>query len=197
MFYKVWHQWAPEGSDQRSILTEVAWHMKNAWEYRATPGNTRFKAGLQLAHKGWKFGGGVVDLADGTGVPSIKGLRALIISGRYDWFERAAALAPGKAATAADAPSAQERAYLSNLCGPHTTLSRIKVDGAEVWMAPDSAGWRVAAVFVDDASASGLKATMQLAAATQGGCLGVLAGALIVAAIALAVAAVSLSPILL
>jgi len=177
MYYKVWHQWAPEGSDQRSILTEIAWHMKNAWEYRATPGNTHFKAGLQLAHKGWKLGGGLVDLADGTGVPSIKGLRALIISGRHDWFERAAALAPGKPATAADAPSESERAYLANLCGAQTTLSRIKVDGAEIWMVSDSAGWRVAAVFVDDAAASGLKATMQLAAATQGGCLGLVAGA--------------------
>jgi len=55
-------------------------------------------------------------------------------------------------------------------------------------VAADPAGRRVATVFVDDASASGLKATMQLAGATQGGCLGILAGALLGIALAAPVA---------
>jgi hypothetical protein len=73
--------------------------------------------------------------------------------------------------TAVDAPSQAARNLLGNLCGITTVLSRIKVQGAEIWMAPDTDGWRVVDVIVDDASAIGLN--VQLAAATRGGCLAV------------------------
>lgn len=169
--YKSWHEWEPDGSDQQSVLKEVARHMQNAWEHRDKPGSTRFKAGHQLAHKGWKFGSGVVDLADGSAVAGIKALRALIIAGRHDWFQRAAEVAPGESVTALDAPTTTERTYLANLCGPGTRLSRIRLDDADIWMLPERAGWRIAAVFVRDFSASGLKQVMQLATATHGGCL--------------------------
>jgi hypothetical protein len=155
--------------------------MANAWVWREDPGSTHFRAGHQLAHKGWKFGSGVVDLADGSAVPGIKALRALIIAGRHEWFERAAALAPGESLTALDAPSGVERTWLSNLCGPTTRLSRIRADGAEIWMVSEPNGWRVAAVFVDDFSTGGLKQVMQLAAATHGGCLLTTSAAVILA----------------
>lgn len=92
---KSWHEWEPDGPDQGSVLREIARHMKNGWEHRDNPGSTAFKAGHRLAYRGWKFGSGVVDLADASGVSGIKALRVLIIAGRYDWFERAAAMAPG------------------------------------------------------------------------------------------------------
>lgn len=168
---KSWHGWEPDGPDQRSVLREIARHMKNGWEHRGNPGSTAFKAAHQLAHKGWKFGSGIVDLADGSGVPGIKALRALIIAGRYDWFERAAALAPGDRVTAADAPTSVERDYLLRLCGLGTPLSRFHLPDADIWMLAEPAGWRVAAVFVRDASASGLKDVLLLATAKSGGCL--------------------------
>lgn len=178
--HKTWHEWQPNGADPGSVLAEIARHMRNAWVYRANTGDTHFKAGWQLAHKGWKFGGGLIDLADGAGVPGINAVRALIIAGRQDWFEQAAAAAPGQMSTVFDAPSLAERNYLANLCGPGATLNRIRVNGAEIWMVPQSDGWRVAAVFVRDASASGLKQVMQLAVATGGGCLRVAATTLVI-----------------
>jgi hypothetical protein len=186
---KSWQAWEADGSDQRSVLWEIARHMANAWKWREKPGSTKFKAGYQLAHKGWKFGSGLVDLADGSATPGIKALRALIIAGRHDWFENAGGLAPGESRTALSVPSEKERLWLTSLCGPTTTLSRIELDGAEIWMVPESQGWRVAAVFVDDASASGLKQGLQLASATRSGCLSYLStvviGAISVTVVAL------------
>lgn len=167
--WKTWHDWAPDGSDQRSVLSEIARHMESAWQFRADPGNVRFKAGHQLAHKGWKFSAGVEDRAGELAVPGIKGLRALIIAGRHEWFQEAAQLAPGEPVTAIDAPSQAARNLLGNLCGITTVLSRIKVHGAEIWLAPDADGWRVVDVIVDDPSAIGLN--VQLTAAARGGCL--------------------------
>ncbi len=73
---------------------------------------------------------------------------------------------------AGDAPTPVEGQWLSNLAGPMTPLSRIDVGEAQIWMIPDRDGWRVAAVFVTDASKSGIKAALELAPATGGGCLG-------------------------
>jgi hypothetical protein len=168
--WKTWHEWEADAPDQESVLREIARHMKDAWAYRDKTGNVRFKAGHQLAYKGWKFGGGLVDLSDGVAIPAIKALRALIIAGRYDWFEQAADHAPGQPATIADAPSEHEAVWLARLCGAGTTFGRIKVDGAEVWMWPEPAGWRVVAVFVTDAEKSGIKDMMLLAKAGSGGC---------------------------
>ncbi len=104
-----WDKWEPDGPDQRSVLREIARHMRSGWKSRDKLGSVGFKAGHQLAHKGWKFGSGVVDLADGSAIPGIKGLRALIVAGRYDWFEKAASLAPGTTVNAGDAPTPVER----------------------------------------------------------------------------------------
>lgn len=172
--YGRWDKWEAEGTDQRAVLREIARHMRNAWQHRDNLGSVYFKAGHQLAHKGWKFGAGVVDLADGMAIPGIKGLRVLIVSGRHEWFERAAELAPGQAGTAADAPTPAEKSYLANLAGPLTPLSRIDVGDAEIWLIPEQGGWRVAAVFVRDATRSGIKTALELAPATRGGCLSTL-----------------------
>ena len=166
---KSWHEWEPDGPDQGSVLREIARHMRNAWEHREKIGSTNFKAGHQLAHKGWKYGAGVVDLSDGSAIPGIKALRALIIAGRYDWFERASSMGPGEGVTALEAPTGIERDYLLRLGGPGARLSRFKLDDAEIWMLPESAGWRVAAVFVRDFSASGLQ--QALTVTKGGGCL--------------------------
>ena len=185
--YKRWDKWEPDGPDQRSVLREIARHMRSGWKSRDKLGSVGFKAGHQLAHKGWKFGSGVVDLADGSAIPGIKGLRALIVAGRYDWFEKAASLAPGTTVNAGDAPTPVERQWLSNLAGPTTPLSRIDIGEAQIWMIPDSGGWRVAAVFVKDASASGIKAALELAPATGGGCLSALPVVLVVVIVSVAV----------
>ncbi len=189
--YKPWDKWEPDGPDQRSVLGEIARHMRGGWNSRAKLGSVGFKAGHQLAHKGWKFGSGVVDLADGSAVPGIKGLRALIVAGRHDWFEKAASLAPGTSVNAGGAPTPVERHWLSNLAGPMTPLSRIDVGEAQIWMIPDRDGWRIAAVFVTDASKSGIKAALELAPATGGGCLSALPIVLVftVALVRLAVSA--------
>jgi hypothetical protein len=159
--------------------------MRSAWEVREKPKSTAFKAGHQLAYKGWKFPSALVDMADGSEVTGVKALRALIIAGRYDWFERAAALAPGSVITPMGAGSDIERTWLARLHGPAAQLSRISIDQAEIWMVPEQHGWRVAAIFVHDASASGLKPVLQLATATSGGCLvaSALVGAVFVAVI--------------
>jgi hypothetical protein len=172
--YKRWDQWDPDGPDQRSVLREIARHMRRGWNSRDKLGSVGFKAGHQLAHKGWKFGSAVVDLADGSAIPGIKGLRALIVAGRHEWFEQAASLAPGTTVNAGDAPTPVERQWLSNLAGPTTPLSRIDIGEAQIWMIPGGDGWRVAAVFVKDASKSGIKAALELATATGGGCLSIL-----------------------
>jgi hypothetical protein len=187
--WKTWHDWTPDGTDQRSVLDEIARHMKSAWEFRADPGNVRFKAGHQLAHKGWKFRAGV-ESRDGTlALPGIKGLRALIIAGRHEWFEEASRLAPGEAVTAIDAPSQPARNLIGNLCGIATPLARFKVHGAEIWMSPEPDGWRVVDVIVDDPSAIGLS---QATSATGSGCLGSAAAALVVVALGLVGAVASL-----
>lgn len=184
---KSWHEWEPDGPDQGSVLREIARHMKNGWENRDNPGSTAFKAGHQLAYKGWKFGSGVVDLADGSGVSGIKALRVLIIAGRYDWFERAAAMAPGDRVTPADAPRSVDRDYLLRLAGPATPLSRFHLPDADIWMLAEPAGWRVASVFLRDASASGVKDALLLATAKGGGCLTLLVAiAGVIAALAVA-----------
>lgn len=169
--WKSWHEWQPDGPDVRSVLAEVSRHMKNGWEHRAKPGSTRFKAAHQLSHKGWKFPSGVVDVADGWVTPSIKALRALIIAGRYDWFERGAMLAPGVAATASEAPTPHEQAALAKVFGPLTPFRRIDIGEAEIWMVAQPDGWRIAIVYVRDMSTSGVKEILQLASATRGGCL--------------------------
>ena len=168
---KSWHEWEPDGPDQGSVLREIARHMKNGWEHSDNPASTDFKVGHRLAYRGWKFGSGVVDLADGSGVSGIKALRALIIAGRYDWFERAAAMAPGDNVTPADAPRSVDRDYLLRLSGLGTPLSRFHLPDADIWMLAEPAGWRVASVFVHDASASGLKDALLLATTKGGGCL--------------------------
>lgn len=61
---------------------------------------------------------------------SRKGLRALIVAGRHVWFERAAALAPGKMVTADAAPTPTERDWLRKLAGPGPAR-RSNVDNVE------------------------------------------------------------------
>ena len=187
--YKRWDQWDPDGPDQRSVLREIARHMRRGWKNRDKLGSVGFKAGHRLAHKGWKFGSGVVDLADGSAIPGIKGLRALIVAGRHEWFEQAASLAPGTTVNAGDAPTPVERHWLSNLAGPTTPLSRIDIGEAQIWMIPDGDGWRVAAVFVKDASKSGIEAALELAPATGGGCLSILPVVLVFTLVVVSLAA--------
>lgn len=187
--YKRWDQWDPDGPDQPSVLREIARHMRRGWKNRDKLGSVGFKAGHRLAHKGWKFGSGVVDLADGSAIPGIKGLRALIVAGRHEWFEQAASLAPGTTVNAGDAPTPVERQWLSNLAGPTTPLSRIDIGEAQIWMIPDGDGWRVAAVFVKDASKSGIEAALELAPATGGGCLSILPVVLVFTLVVVSLAA--------
>lgn len=62
-------------------------------------------------------------------------------------------------------------------------------------MLPDRDGWRVAAVFVKDATASGIKAALELAPATGGGCLSALPVVLAFVVVLVSVAVGVLTPL--
>jgi hypothetical protein len=165
---KPWDKFEPDSNQPSDVLSEVARHMEAGHQSAGNMGSVGFNAGHQLSHKGWKFPGGVYDVATNTTYPGIKGLRALILAGRHDWFQRAA-WSTGVPAHASEIPDAATREFVSTVTqgGPFLSYE----GGDHVILVVISGGAaRVAGVVVKDASSSGLSPHLAAAVAAGPGC---------------------------
>lgn len=165
---KPWDKFEPDSNQPSDILSEIARHMELGHQSAGDMGSVGFKAGHQLSHKGWKFPGGVYDVATDTTYPGIKGLRALILAGKHDWFQRAA-WSKGVPARASDIPDAATREFVSTVTEGDPFLSYDASDHVILVVISGGAA-RVAGVVVKDASASGLSPHFAAAVSAGPGC---------------------------
>ena len=165
---KPWDKFEPDSNQPSDVLSEVARHMAAGHQSAGNMGSVGFKAGHQLSHKGWKFPGGVYDAATNTTYPGIKGLRALILAGKHDWFQRAA-WSTGVPADASDIPDAATREFVATVTQGGHFLSYEGGDHVILVVIAGGAA-RVAGVVVKDASASGLSPHLTAAVAAGPGC---------------------------
>ena len=166
---KPWDKFEPDSNRPGDILREVARHMELAHRASANPSSLGFKAGHQLAHTGWAFPAGVYDVATGTTYPGIKGLRALILAGRYDWFS-SAAWGQGQVSTVSEIVDPGTRQFVQTLTqgGQFVTYS----GRDHVIIVVDRSGApRVAGVILENAEQSGLTPHFEAAIAARSGCM--------------------------
>lgn len=189
-YRKPWDKFEPDSNQPSDVLSEVARHMELGHQSADDMGSVGFKAGHQLAHKGWKFPGGVYDVATDTTYPGIKGLRALILAGRHDWFQRAA-WSNGEPAHASDIPDATTQEFVSTVTGGGPFLSYAGRDHVILVVISGGAA-RVAGVVVKDASASGLSPHLAAAVSAGPGCA--LPAALLVAMSSILAFALAIAP---
>jgi len=166
--WKPWDKWEPDTNQPSGVLSEIARHMELGHKSAANMGSIGFKAGQQLAHKGWRFPSGVFDVATGTTYPGIKGLRALILAGRHDWFQRAA-WSGGVPAQVMDIPDAATREFVAKVTQSEPFLGYEGFGYVIIVTMSDGAA-RVAGVVVKDVSASGLSPHLAAAVSAGPGC---------------------------
>jgi hypothetical protein len=166
---KPWDKFEPDSNRPVDILREVARHMELAHRAAANPSSLGFKAGHQLAHKGWAFPAGVYDVATGTTYPGIKGLRALILAGRYDWFS-SAAWSQGQVSTLSEIVDAGTQQFVQTLTQGNQFITYSGRD--YVIVVVDRGGTpRVAGVILENAEQSGLTPHFEAAVAARSGCM--------------------------
>jgi hypothetical protein len=155
------------------LLREVARHMENGYNHRDQPNSTRFRAGHQLAHKGWRFPAGLYDASTGQVTPGIKAIRALMITGKHSWFADASlliAMSNPDSVTPADVADPGARKFVEYV-GRGEPLYRVEGGEWVILMCRTTDGWRIAGVVVRDAEAAGIKDALVMSAAMSPGCL--------------------------
>jgi hypothetical protein len=171
---KPWHEFDQISTFLPSgLLFEVARHMENGFEHRDQPSSSRFRAGHQLAHKGWRFPAGLYDASTGQVTPGIKAIRALMVSGKHSWFSEAAmvlAMKDIQSVTPADVSDPGARKFVEYV-GRGEPLYRVEGREWVILMCNTADGWRIAGVVVRDAEAAGIKDALVMSAAMSSGCL--------------------------
>jgi len=187
---KPWHEFDQISTFHPSgLLFEVARHMENGFEHRDQPNSSRFRAGHQLAHKGWRFPAGLYDASTGQVTPGIKAIRALMVLGKHSWFSEAAmilSINDLKAVTPADISDPGARRF-AEYVGRGEPLYRYESREWVILMCNTPDGWRIAGVVVRDAEAAGIKDALVMSAAMSTGCLVPAFSALCIAAVVLGV----------
>lgn len=171
---KPWHEFDTlAGLFPETLLFEVARHMENGFEHRDQPNSSRFRAGHQLAHKGWRFPAGLYDASTGQVTPGIKAIRALMVSGKHSWFSEAAmvlAMKDIQPVTPGDVSDPGARKFVEYV-GRGEPLYRVEGREWVILMCNRADGWRIAGVVVRDAEAAGIKEALVMSATMSSGCL--------------------------
>jgi hypothetical protein len=167
--WKSWDQFEPDSNRAGDILREIARHMELAHRASANPGSVGFKAGHQLAHKGWAFPAGVYDVASGVTYPGIKGLRGLIFAGHHDWFEHVS-WSQGQVSSPSEVVDPGTRQFVDTVTQGGSFMSFAGRDFVIV-MVERSGTPRVAGVIIQDAAKSGLTPHFEAAVTAGSGCV--------------------------